>query len=230
MRFAIRALGLATLVAIGGTIVLQPSSVTATDPVAITDPASPTPAPSAEPSATPAPDPTPTADPSATPAPTVATPTPTPTAPAPTVTAAVTAPTTTTTTTSSPTRLTARQRIVRIALRQRYDSYVAGGVGPNTFDCSGLVRYSYNQAGVGGKLGGGHSARAMYLWGRYHHLNSRLHPRIGDVAVWGYGSHVGIYIGRGRVISALNPRQDIRITGVYALGTRFTTFIHTRLP
>jgi len=205
------------LVAIGGTIVFQPTNATAAGPVALTDGASPTPAPSALPSAIPTPDPT-------------TTPAPTPTAPTATVFAAVVAPTTTTTTTTSPTRLTARQRIVRIALRQRYDSYVPGGVGPSTFDCSGLVRYVYNQAGVGGKLGGGHSARAMYLWGRYHHLTSRRNPRIGDVAVWGYGSHVGIYIGRGRVISALNPRQDIRITGVYALGAPFTTYIHTRLP
>jgi cell wall-associated NlpC family hydrolase len=166
---ALQALGLATLVAIGG-ITLQPGAVAAADPVAST------------------------------------------------------------TATTTSTTLTTRQRIVRIALAQRYDSYVAGGIGPSTFDCSGLVRYVYNKAGVGSRLGGGHSARAMYLWGRYHHLNSRYHPRIGDVAVWGYGSHVGIYIGNGKVISALNPRQDIRITGVYALGARFTTYIHTRLP
>jgi len=136
----------------------------------------------------------------------------------------------TTTTVAARPRLTVRQRIVRIALRQRYDQYVPGAVGPNAFDCSGLVRFVYNRAGVGSKLGGGHSARAMYVWGRRHHLTSRYHPRLGDVAVWGYGSHVGIYIGNGRVISALNPRQDIRITGVHALGARFTTFIHTRLP
>jgi cell wall-associated NlpC family hydrolase len=107
---------------------------------------------------------------------------------------------------------------------------VSGAVGPNAFDCSGLVRYVYNHAGVGKNLGGGHSARMMYLWGRRHHLNSPRHPRIGDVAVWGRGSHVGIYIGNGRVISALNPRLDIRITRVHALSDAFTTFIHTRLP
>jgi cell wall-associated NlpC family hydrolase len=126
--------------------------------------------------------------------------------------------------------LSARQRIVRIALRQRYDRYVSGATGPNAFDCSGLVRYAYRQAGVSRKLGGGHSARMMYLWGRSHHLTSRYHPRIGDVAVWGRGSHVGIYIGNGRVISALNPRQDIRITRVHALGAPFTAYIHVRLP
>lgn len=168
---ALRALGLATLVAIGG-ISLQPSVASAADPVANT----------------------------------------------------------TTTNITARTTLTIRQRIVKIALAQRYDQYVAGGIGPDTFDCSGLVRYVYRQAGVSRFLGGGHSARMMYLWGVSHHLTSRTHPRLGDVAVWGRGSHVGIYIGNGRVISALNPRQDIRVTGVYALGDPFTAYIHVRLP
>ena len=225
MRFnrALQALGLATVVALGGIVVLQPSRVAATDPT-------PSESPSPDPSATPSPAPTVSPDPSSTPAPTT---TPEPTAtPAPTPTPSPTSSptgTTTTTVTSRP-RLTIRQRIVRIALAQRYDRYVPGAVGPNAFDCSGLVRYVYNQAGVGRYLGGGHSARMMYLWGRAHHLESPRRPRIGDVAVWGRGSHVGIYIGNGRVISALNVRQDIRITGVHALGDPFTTYIHTRIP
>jgi cell wall-associated NlpC family hydrolase len=187
-KHALQVIGLASIVAVGG-ITIQPTHVSATDPV-------PTPSPS---------------------------PTPTPVA---TLTATATA----TTTTVASTTLTVRQRIVRIALRQRYDRYVAGGIGPDAFDCSGLVRYVYRQAGVSRKLGGGHSARMMYLWGLRNHLTSRLHPRLGDVAVWGRGSHVGIYIGNGKAISALNPRQDIRITGIHALGATFTTFIHPRLP
>ena len=104
-----------------------------------------------------------------------------------------------------------------------------GAIGPRAFDCSGLVRYAYRKTHVSSRLGGGHSARAMLTWGRRHHLTSRHHPRIGDVAIYGNGSHAAIYIGHGRVISALNPRQGIRITRLHALGARFTTFIHTRL-
>lgn len=220
MRFsrALQALGLATVVALGGIVVLQPAHVAATDPA-------PSESPSPDPSATPSPAPSSTPAPTTSPAPT-ASPAPTPT-PAPTSSPT---PTTTTTTVATRPRLTTRQHIVRIALAQRYDRYVPGAVGPNAFDCSGLVRYVYNHAGVGKYLGGGHSARMMYLWGRAHHLESPRRPRIGDVAVWGRGSHVGIYIGNGRVISALNVRQDIRITRVHALGDPFTTFIHTRLP
>jgi len=123
----------------------------------------------------------------------------------------------------------ARNRVVQIALNQLNDRYVAGGTGPSSFDCSGLVRYAYNQAGVGGALGGGHSASAMLAWGRSMGLTSRTNGRVGDVVIYGNGSHAGIYIGNGRIVSALNPSQGIRVTGLYALGAPFTTFIHTRI-
>lgn len=245
MRFTegLRAISLATLVAIGGT------TITAV-PAAATDPApSPTPAasssptPTPDPSLEPTPPPTETTAPDASPAPTAsaspeATPvadvTPEPTqSPSPTTeplaTAAPTAtPAPTPTPTPAPT-LTVRQKIVRIAKAQLKDRYVAGGIGPDEFDCSGLVRYVYRRAGVSDKLGGGHSARRMYLWGRSHGLTSRRNPRVGDVVVYGYGSHVAIYIGNGYVLHALNPRQDIKITRLHAPTAPFTTFIHTRI-
>jgi cell wall-associated NlpC family hydrolase len=218
LRFnaGLRAFGLATLVAIGGTTLI-PGTASATDPVAPTDLVEPTPDPSAstDPAPDVTPDPTPDPVPAPTPTPVVGTP-----APADTVSVA----------TVSAVRLPSpRRRIVRIALNQRGDVYRHGATGPNAFDCSGLVRFAYRRAGVSSRLGGGHSARAMYWWGRLHHLNSRRNPRIGDVVVWGRGSHVGIYIGRGRAVSALNPRQGIRVTGLHALGASFTTFIHTRV-
>ena len=122
-----------------------------------------------------------------------------------------------------------RSRVVSIALAQRGDRYVSGGVGPNSFDCSGLVRYAYAQAGVSGKLGGGHSASAMLAWGRANGLTSRSGGRPGDVAIYGNGSHAAIYLGNGKIVSALNPSQGIRVTGLNALGASFTTFIHTRI-
>ena len=124
-------------------------------------------------------------------------------------------------------RISAAARVVRIALAQRHDRYVRGATGPGAFDCSGLVRFAYRRARVSRDLGGGHSARAMLAWGRRHHLTSRHHPRIGDVVIYGNGSHAAIYIGNGRVISALNPREGIRVTRLHALGAPFTTFIHT---
>jgi cell wall-associated NlpC family hydrolase len=175
-----------------------PASVVATDP-------SPTPAPAAtgspSPSPSPTPTPAPTPDPSSTAEPTV---------------------------TRADVIREEYLRAAKVAVRQRHDRYVAGGTGPNAFDCSGLVRYAYRKAGISRRLGGGHSARAMLEWARRHDKTRKHHPRIGDVVIWGNGRHAGIYIGHGRAISALNPRQDIRITGIHALGDPFTTFIRTR--
>ncbi len=40
------------------------------------------------------------------------------------------------------------QTAVSVALNQRGDAYVYGASGPNAFDCSGLVQYSFGQAGI----------------------------------------------------------------------------------
>src|SRR5436309_13571890 len=42
----------------------------------------------------------------------------------------------------------AAQTAVNTALAQVGKPYVWGGAGPNSFDCSGLVQYSYKAAGV----------------------------------------------------------------------------------
>lgn len=222
----LRSITLATLVALAGVSVQ-------TAPVAATDP-SPTPVPELPASPVPDATPTPATSPDVTPAPTAAL-TPTETTPAPdlassTATLVVSPqPTTTPAPAAAPARLNLGARIVRIAIAQRHKRYVRGAMGPRAFDCSGLVRYAYRVAGVSRRLGGGHSARGMLLWARVHHLASRSNPRVGDVVIYGNGSHAAIYIGNGRVISALNPRQGIRITRLHALGAPFTAFIHTHL-
>jgi len=243
----LRAVTLSMLIAIAGTTAAV-APVAATDPAAVVSPGlssapvpdpstatseSPSPAPvdAAAPSTGPIPDPSsaPTADPSTlAPTPTVDPAAVSTVDPAPAI-----APTSVVAPAPAPAavvRPNLALRVVRIALAQRGDQYVAGGQGPNVFDCSGLVRYSYRKAGVTRKLGGGSSARGMLYWGRLHHLTSRTNPSIGDVVIYGNGSHAAIYIGRGRVIHALNPRLDIRVTGLHAMTTPFTTFIHTHLP
>ena len=238
----IPAIGLATIIALAG-ITAQAAPVAATDPspspVATVSPApttttDPSPSPTADPSASPdpsaTPDPAASPDPSASPAPTASPdPSPTPTPTADPSAAPVSGATATTTTTAVVVRVSRGSRIARIALRQRGDRYVRGAVGPNAFDCSGLVRYAYRKAGVSRRLGGGHSARGMLTWGRLHHRTSRHHPHIGDVVIYGNGTHAGIYIGHGRIVSALNPRLGIRVTRLHALGDPFTTFIHTHV-
>ena len=236
---ALRALALATLVAFAG-VTAYVAPVAAADPSPTPAPAATaTPPPTPDPAATPTPTPdatasaapTPTPDPSATvvPSPDASS---TPTT-APTSTAPAPAPLATTQTVQAVVAPVAkpnvRALIVRIALAQRGKRYAFGAAGPRAFDCSGLVQYVYRQAHVANRIGGGHSARGMLIWARRHHLASRSNPQVGDLVIYGNGSHVAIYIGRGLVISALNPRQGVRITRLHALRAPVTAFIHTRI-
>jgi cell wall-associated NlpC family hydrolase len=117
-------------------------------------------------------------------------------------------------------------QIVRIARAQVGDPYRYGTAGPYTFDCSGLVLYSYRRAGDSNVLAyAGRSARSIYYYFRARGKASRTNPRIGDIVVWGGGTHVGIYIGNGRAVSALT--SGVRVHGVFAVTARFTAYLHT---
>ena len=77
--------------------------------------------------------------------------------------------------------------------------YRWGGAAPGGFDCSGLVRWSFAQAGIDLP----HSSRAQRN-ATMHISESELLP--GDLVF--YGSpvyHVGIYVGGGQIIHA--PRS-----------------------
>ncbi|KMY33891.1 peptidoglycan-binding protein [Lysinibacillus xylanilyticus] len=80
-------------------------------------------------------------------------------------------------------------------------SYVWGGSNPSTgFDCSGLVQWSYNQAGVSLPR----TASQQYLATQ---RISASEARVGDLVFFSYGSgvaHVGIYLGNNTMIDAQN--------------------------
>jgi hypothetical protein len=117
-------------------------------------------------------------------------------------------------------------KVIAIATAQLGDPWVWAATGPGAFDCSGLVIYSFRQAGYGARVGDGRyrSGYAMYTWFRSRGLTSGSGQR-GDVVVYGGGSHVGIYLGNGKVISTLT--SGVRIHGLYAVTARFTTFLKT---
>jgi len=119
------------------------------------------------------------------------------------------------------------QQIVAIAKAQRGDPWVFGATGPRAFDCSGLVIYAYKQAGDLKAIGNGRyrSARAMYRYLQSRGLASRSNPKVGDLVVWGGGSHIGIYTGNGNAVSALS--SGVRVHKVNAVTARFTTYLHT---
>ena len=124
-------------------------------------------------------------------------------------------------------RTTEAQQIIRIARRQIGEPWRYGARGPRAFDCSGLVIYAFKHAGDSKAVARGRlaSARALYHWYKARGLASRHHPKIGDLVIWGGGSHVGIYVGNGRAISTLT--RGVRVHRVHAVTARFTAYLHT---
>ena len=122
---------------------------------------------------------------------------------------------------------TLADRVIADAMHHLNAPYVWGSSGPWAFDCSGLVYRVFADNGLGALIHDSHSAYEQYAIYRARGLASRSGGEPGDLVVYGGGSHIGIYLGDGRVISALV--QGVRITGVYALTTPFTAFLHTDL-
>lgn len=84
--------------------------------------------------------------------------------------------------------------------------YVWGAEGPDSFDCSGLVKYVFSKFGVslphysGAQMSAGEPVASL----------SDAKP--GDIVV--SPTHAAIYIGDGRIINALNPSEGVKVTGL----------------
>lgn len=121
------------------------------------------------------------------------------------------------------------QKVLDVARKQRGDPWVSGSVGPTAFDCSGLVYFAFKQAGQLKRIGGARrSARGYWAWFASRGRASRTNPKPGDLAIWGNGRHIGIYLGNGRAISAIN--DGVTIHKVSALTDRFTVYLHVKWP
>jgi cell wall-associated NlpC family hydrolase len=103
---------------------------------------------------------------------------------------------------------------VQTALAQIGDPYVWGSSGPDGFDCSGLTQYAYAAAGISLP----HSSRAQSTLGTPV-SRSELMP--GDL-VYFYSpvSHVGIYVGDGKMVHARTFGQPVAVTSVDQAGYR----------
>ncbi len=126
---------------------------------------------------------------------------------------------------ASPTSLA--DRVVAEARTHLGAPYVWGSTGPHTFDCSGLVYRVFADVGQLARIGGNRGGYGLYQYFAARHLASRTDPQVGDLVAWGYGAHVGIYIGHGLAISALV--SGVQVHGVFAVTTPFTAYLHTHL-
>ncbi|MFJ9036265.1 NlpC/P60 family protein [Streptomyces sp. NPDC102406] len=82
--------------------------------------------------------------------------------------------------------------------------YIWGANGPSGFDCSGLMQWSYGQAGVGLPR----TSQEQRYAGRQVPLSQ---ARPGDLVAYGSDAHhIGIYAGNGQVIHAPHPGAPVR--------------------
>ena len=75
------------------------------------------------------------------------------------------------------------QRASVIAIHQIGDRYRYGAAGPNSFDCSGLVQYSFRKAGI-------RLPRTAAAQARRAHRISKSKLRRGDLMFFSDGGHV----------------------------------------
>lgn len=99
---------------------------------------------------------------------------------------------------------------VSTALAQIGKPYVYGATGPNSFDCSGLVCYSYGYAR--GRTTGA-MISSLQASGDWKTDISQL--RYGDLIFTDYG-HVGIYLGGGTMVHAPRPGYSVCTTNVWS--------------
>ncbi|WP_286134862.1 peptidoglycan hydrolase RipC [Mycobacterium sp. UM_Kg1] len=101
---------------------------------------------------------------------------------------------------------------VQAALTQVGTPYVWGGAAPGGFDCSGLVMWAFNQAGINLP----HSSQAQANGGQPVAL-SDLQP--GDVLTfYSDASHSGIYVGDGMMVHSPTFGQPVRVVPMTSSG------------
>ena len=104
------------------------------------------------------------------------------------------------------------QAVVDRALAQRGKPYVWAASGPGSFDCSGLVQYAFQAAGISLP----HSSRMQSQMGT---PVSRAEARAGDlVAFYSPVSHIGIYLGNGQMVHAPTSGDVVKIASIDTMG------------
>jgi cell wall-associated NlpC family hydrolase len=123
---------------------------------------------------------------------------------------------------------TALSTILTAALSRKGLPYVYGASGPSSFDCSGLVQWSFAQAGIVMPR----VAADQALAGPAVPV-SQLQP--GDLLFYhtdptapDYISHVAIYLGNGQMIQAPEPGENVEVVPA-AFGTEYAGAVRVSL-
>lgn len=97
--------------------------------------------------------------------------------------------------------------VVNYALQFQGIPYVFGGTDPATgFDCSGFTQYVFAHFGISlPRIAAAQGSAGVPV----------TDPAPGDLMVAPDGSHVGIYVGGGRMIHAPSPGKSVKVQAVY---------------
>lgn len=108
-----------------------------------------------------------------------------------------------------------RAGIVNTAKTGIGGAYIWGGKTFRAWDCSGFVSWVYAQHGI--KL-------TAYTYAMAGELKVTNSPKPGDIVFQNGYSHVGIYIGDGKMISALNPSEGtiVHSTSIMSVDGYYT--------
>jgi cell wall-associated NlpC family hydrolase len=114
----------------------------------------------------------------------------------------------------------ARNTMLRAAMSRQGLPYVWGAVGPKSFDCSGLVQWSFAQAGIAMPRVAADQALAGPAVPATQLAPGDLLFYHTDPTAPAYISHVAIYLGNGWMIQAPEPGMDVQVVPA-AFGSEF---------
>ena len=109
------------------------------------------------------------------------------------------------------------------------DRFQIGAEGPKEFDCSGLVYRAFSDAGELPRIGGMRLRAAGYMQyfvSRGRFTKDESQAQRGDLVIYDNGVHIGIYLGDGKVISALINPWGVSIHSLHGIHLPVSYFLH----
>lgn len=109
---------------------------------------------------------------------------------------------------------------IQKALSVQGSPYIWGAKGPSTFDCSGLIYWAYQQAGITVPAG------SWMQWSAGKRVPvDQAQP--GDLVFWAHDPsqpesihHVALYMGNGQIVQAPDSGKPVQVSGLQSPLTR----------
>lgn len=109
--------------------------------------------------------------------------------------------------------MTAADSAISVAMGELGKPYVYGDVGPNAFDCSGLMQFVYAHVGIS-------LPRTAEEQRKF--CTKVSSPAPGDLVFWGIPAyHVALYIGNGKIIAAPHTGANVKIEDVWGSPSQY---------